>query len=135
MQRSLMIFSLLFILSLTGCASKITRYGYSLQELPDKDKYLGCIMPIKKDFIYNKDEVEILGEILAGDSGVSLDCGKGHVLNLFRQEACALKADLINISYERDIDIWSSCYRAKAQFLRFRDREKAKNLENDAGYR
>lgn len=113
---------------LVGCSAKITRYGYTVQDIQTNTQYSGCFMPIKKDFIYNKEEVEILGEILAGDTGFSTDCNEGHVLNVFRQEACALKADLINIIYERNTDIWSSCYRAKAQFLRFKDRERVKNL-------
>ena len=74
------------------------------------------------------------GEILSGDSGFSLDCSRGYVLNIFQKEACALEADLINITYERDIDLWSSCYRAKAQFLRFKNREKAKNLASTELY-
>jgi hypothetical protein len=131
-----MLWILLFsvISLLMGCASKITRSGYSLQD-EDQYKNFGCNVAIKKDFVYNKDDVETLGEIKAGDSGFSFDCGKKYVLSLFKKEACALSADLINIIYERNIDLWSSCYRAKAQFLRFKDREKAQNLESDAAYR
>ncbi len=120
---------------LTGCSSVITRTGYTLEDISNKENKYYCSVPIKKNFVYKNDEVEILGEIKSGDSGFSTDCGKGRVLNLFRQEAGALKADLINITYERDIDIWSSCYRAKAQFLRFKDREKAKNLDSDSVYK
>ena len=135
MRRVVNIVLFFSFLLLGGCSAKITRYGYTKQDMQNRDQYFGCIMPIKKDFAYTKEEVENLGEILSGDSGFSLECGQGYVLNLFRQEACALKADLINIIYERNIDLWSSCYRAKAQFLRFKDREKAKNLESDTKYR
>jgi hypothetical protein len=134
MFRLVSIFLCFVIFFLTGCSSVITRTGYTLQDIPNRDKYCGCYVPIKKDFVYNKNEVEILGEIKSGDSGFTLECGKGHTLNLFRQEACALKADLINITYERDIDLLSTCYRAKAQFLRFKDRAKAKNIESDLEY-
>jgi len=134
MHRMLGIFLFFAVILFAGCASKITRYGYGLQDMPDKYKNFGCDIVIKKDFVYNKDEVDILGEIKAGDSGLSFDCGKKYVLSLFKKEACALSADLINITYERNIDLWSSCYRAKAQFLRFKDKEKVKNLESDAAY-
>lgn len=120
---------------LTGCSSVITRTGYTLEDISKNENKYYCSVPIKKNFVYKNDEVEILGEIKSGDSGFSTDCGKGRVLNLFRQEAGALKADLINITYECDIDLWSSCYRAKAQFLRFKDREKAKNLDSDSVYK
>ena len=125
---------LIVIISLTGCASVMTRYGYDLQSIPNRNAHLGCSIPIKRDFRYNKDEAEILGSIKAGDTGFSLECGKGYVLGIFRQEACALGADLINITYERGLDLWSSCYRAKADFLRLKDREKVKTLESDVAY-
>lgn len=130
-QKIVLFFS---ILLLSGCASVITRYGYDLKNIPDSKVYFGCTIPVKKYFQYNKDEVEVLGSIKAGDTGVSFECGEGYVLGIFRQEACALGADLVNITYERGIDIWSSCYRAKADFLRFKDREKAKTIESDAAY-
>lgn len=134
MRQFWCLFLLMPVLVVTGCASKITRYGYSVNTVQGKSDS-NCNVPIKKNFHYVKEEVDILGEILSGDSGVSIDCGQGYVMKLFRKEACGLKADLINITYERNIDLWSSCYRAKAQFLRFKDREKAKNLQSDYGYR
>ena len=127
-------FFLLLSISLAGCASVITRQGYDLKDIPNRNAHLGCSIPIKKDFQYNKNEVEILGSIKSGDTGFSLECGKGYVLGIFRQEACALGADLINITYERGLDLWSSCYRAKADFLRLRDRDKTKSLGSDVAY-
>lgn len=121
-------------LALGGCASVMTRYGYELKDIPKRDASLGCSIPVKKNFQYHRDDVEVLGSIKAGDSGLSFECGKGYVLGIFRQEACALGADLINITYERNLDIWSSCYRAKADFLRFKDRTKVSVLESDPDY-
>lgn len=112
----------------TGCSAKITRYGYTSRDVTNVERPSSCFVPIRKNFVYDKKDVEVLGEIKSGDTGFSLECSKGHVLNIFQQEACALKADLINITYERDTDLWSSCYRAKAEFLRFKDREMIKNL-------
>ncbi len=131
MRVIILFFTIIF---LTGCASAITRYGYNLQDIPQKDSYVGCDIPIKRNFQYKKDGVEILGSIKAGDTGFSVKCGKAYVLGVFQQEACALKADLINITDESGFDILSTCYRAKADFLRFKDREKAKNLESDPVY-
>ncbi|MDP2906009.1 MAG: hypothetical protein Q8O22_06905 [Candidatus Omnitrophota bacterium] len=122
------------IILLAGCASVITRYGYDVKDISNKNAYLGCSIPIKKDLQYNKNDMEVLGSVKSGDTGFSLECGKGYVLGIFKQEACALGADLINITYERGFDIWSSCYRAKAEFLRFKDREKVKTLRSDAAY-
>jgi hypothetical protein len=38
------------------------------------------------------------------------------------------------VTEEKQPDFWSTCYRAKAQFVRFIDREKAKALLSDAKY-
>ena len=127
-RRTVSIFLLFAVFLSAGCSAKIARYGYTLEDIQKNNNASDFFIPIKKNFVYNKDEVEILGEIKAGDTGFSTDCNEGHVLNIFRQEACALKADLINIIYERNTDMLSSCYRAKAQFLRFKNREKVKNL-------
>jgi len=46
-----------------------------------------------------------------------------------------LGADVINITQEKQPNpLTSTCYRAKAEFLRFKNREKAKNLVSDAKY-
>ena len=130
MQKIILFFSLVVFV---GCSSTMTRSGYTLESLPvNKDAQCGIL--IKKNFQYKKEEVEILGSIKAGDSGLSVKCGEAYVLKQFQQEACALGADLINIMNESRLDILSSCYRAKAEFLRFQDREKVKNLVSDPLY-
>jgi hypothetical protein len=128
MRKVVLFFCLIIFM---GCASTMTRYGYNLQSLSTNSQ---CEIPIKKNFPYKRDEVEILGSIKAGDSGFSVKCGEAYVLNQFRQEACALGADLINITDESRFDILSTCYRAKAEFLRFKDREKVKRLVSDPMY-
>ncbi len=124
----------IIILFLTACSSVVTRYNYNLEYSASKDESFNCKVPIKKNFVYGNDEVEILGSILAGDTGFSLECGEWYVLDVFQKEACMLGADLVNIIYERRMDIWSSCYRAKAEFLRFKNRSIAKNLKSDSQY-
>lgn len=130
MRKIVLLISLIVFI---GCSSTMTRYGYNLQNLP-ANKDTKCNIPIKKNFPYKKEEVEILGSIRAGDSGFSVKCGEAYVLKQFHQEACALGADLINIIDESRFDILSTCYRAKAEFLRFKEREKVKNLVSDPLY-
>lgn len=134
-MQALKLMALIFwVLSCSGCASVMTRYGYDLNDIPNRNTYLGCRVPVMKNFQYSKDDVEVVGSIKAGDTGVSIECGKGYVIGVFRQEACSLGADLVNITYERGLDIWSSCYRAKAEFLRYKDRARVKVLVSDAEY-
>lgn len=130
MQKIVFLFTFAIFM---GCSSTMTRQGYNLQNLPANSNSQ-CNVPIKKKFPYEKEEVDILGKIRAGDSGFSVKCGEAYVLKQFQHEACALGADLINITDESRFDILSSCYRARAEFLRFKDREKAKKLVSDPLY-
>lgn len=130
MKRIILILSLAMLM---GCSSTMTRTGYSLKSL-QTNKNAQCDIPIKKNFPHSRNEIEILGSIRAGDSGLSVKCGEAYVLKRFQQEACALGADLINITDESRFDILSTCYRAKAEFLRFKDRTKAKDLVPDPVY-
>jgi len=80
-------------------------------------------------------DIEVLGTIQAYDTGFSTDCDEAMVLDTFCREGNLLNADLINISEEKQPNPWTStCYRAKADFIRFKDREKARNLVSDAKY-
>jgi hypothetical protein len=41
----------------------------------------------------------------------------------------------VNITEEKQPNIWTStCYRARAQFIRLKDREKVKDLVSDARF-
>src|SRR5205814_6958379 len=83
----------------------------------------------------NTNDVERLGSIRGHDTGLSTDCDEAAILDIFCREGSMLGADLINITEEKQPNPWTStCYRARAEFLRFRDREKAKGLVSDAKY-
>lgn len=129
------ILSLIFAtLVLSGCASQITRYGYKSQSLQNID-IRNSQVAIKNNFVYNKGDVEILGKIKARDAGFAVRCGEEYVLGIFCSEAHALGADIINIIWERQPNPWgSSCYRAEAEFLRLKNREKVAGLSSDPQY-
>ena len=77
----------------------------------------------------------MLGSIQAYDSGLSTGCDEAAILDIFCQDATMLQADTINITEEHQPSLLTStCYRAKATFLCFKDRERAKNLVSDAKY-
>jgi hypothetical protein len=63
------IFFLFIFIVFMGCSSTMTRKGYHLQGL-SINKDAQCNIPIKRNFPYNKNDVEILGTIRAGDSGI-----------------------------------------------------------------
>ena len=122
-------------LFVSGCAAGISRTGYQLpvgqtsKDLPRRPIAIQC------NAHYNTNDVEILGSIHDYDTGFSTDCDEAAILDIFCREGSMLGANLINITEEKQPNFWtSSCYRAKAEFLRFKDREKAKGLLSDAKY-
>lgn len=46
---------------------------------------------------------------------MGINCQEDFVLAQFEQDACSVGANLINIIEERLPNIWSTCYRAKAE--------------------
>ena len=119
----------------SGCAAGIKRTGYQMppgqtsKTLPRRPIALQC------DVHYQTNDVEILGSIQAYDTGLSTDCDEAVVLDTFCREGMFLGADVINITQEKQPNPWTStCYRAKAEFLRFKDREKSRDLVSDAKY-
>ena len=117
-----------------GCSPGIDRQGYTLQDVGDVDAS-SCSIAIKRNFDYSENEVEILGEIKAYDTGFSTNCSEAHILSCFLRESCGLGADIVNIVDETQPDFfWSTCYRAKAEFIRLKDRPKAGLVLSDPCY-
>jgi hypothetical protein len=119
----------------SGCAAGISRTGYNLpagqtvKNLPKRPIAIQC------DAKYDTNDVVVLGSIHAYDTGFSTDCDEVAILDIFLREGTMLGADIINITEEKQPSIWtSSCYRAKAEFLHFKDREKAIGLVSDSKY-
>ena len=119
----------------SGCAPGITRTGYQLpasqttRDLPRRPIAIQC------DVHYNTNDVIVLGSIHAYDTGLSVDCDEAAILDIFCREGNMLGADVIDITEEHQPNpLTSTCYRARATFLRFNDREKARNLVSDAKY-
>ncbi len=128
--RSTVSYSLVTVLLLLlfGCDAQITREGYKAEDLGETSQP-DCCVAIKNNININREEVEVLGKIKASDTGFSTACDEEYVLDIFGEDACALGADIINIVEEEQPDyFWSTCYRAKAEFLRLKDRQYAGSI-------
>ena len=69
------------------------------------------------------DSVQKVGEIRLGESGFSVTCSEADAIEILKNEGCALKANIINITEETRANLWSSCYRCKADFYRYSNPE------------
>jgi hypothetical protein len=125
---------LILLFVVCGCAAGITRIDYKQDESIKIEDVQKCSIAIKYKAFYKEEDVEILGMITSYDQGVSIDCSEIKVLYIFYKDGCYLGADLINVIEEKYPDQKSLCYRAIAQFVRFKDRKKVYELETDSRY-
>lgn len=75
-----------------------------------------------------------VGEVRLSDSGFSISCNEKDALAILKDEACALKANLVVITNEKRPDLWSSCYRCKAEFYRLKTIPLSAEMVSDDGY-
>lgn len=102
----------------TGCKHQISRIGYKVNTKSPMD--VNCNIPIIK-FETIPDSVAIkIGTIRLSDSGFSNNCSEADAMVILKNEGCALKADLINISKETQPDSVSICYRCQADFYKYK---------------
>ena len=66
------------------------------------------------------DSIQKIGEIKLGESGLAVACSEAHAIKILNNEACAIQADIINIVEENRPDLWSSCYRCRAEFYKYK---------------
>lgn len=134
MKTKLMMFLCGVAILVSGCAAGITRTGYQLPKNQERNKLQRCPIAIQCNAKYDGNNIVVLGSIHEYDTGFSVDCDEAYILDIFCREGCMLGADIINITEEHQPDLWSTCYRAKAEFLRVKDREQAKGLLSDPKY-
>jgi len=126
--------TIVLLLLCSGCAAGISRHGYTLNDIKNSTSPTDCHPTIKCNATYDPSGATVLGMIDAHDTGFSTDCDEAYVLDIFCKEGCALGADFVNLTEEHQPDFWSTCYRAKAEFIRFNDRDQAKLLVSDAKF-
>lgn len=116
-----------------SCSSVINREGYSMDSsMVNQANCENTI--IVKSLDYDPQLVSVVGKISARDSGFSVNCSETYVIDSFKKEACAIGADVVNITKDAQPNFWTTCYRAEAEFLRINDRDKLNQLKSDSRY-
>lgn len=106
------------LIFLSSCSHKIVRTGYS----QNKESFPNCEVVIKRS-MYLTENMEKVGEIKLGETGFSTTCNEARAIEILQKEACSLNADIINIIDEKRPDAMSTCYRCRAEFYRYTNRE------------
>jgi len=121
------VFSLFFIIS---CSHRITRIGFAGGAMACDT----CQPVIKKMATFNNVPVKKLGTVKLGDSGFSTKCEEPDAILILKKEACAVGADIINITDEKRADVWSTCYRVEADLLKITDSAMRGKITSDPDY-
>ena len=98
-----------------GCGPSVSRFGY---DIAGKTIDPNCSVVVVENAAMDTGKVELLGSVRFGDTGFSIDCGENKVLSMLKVEACLLGADIVNLYEIKAPDIWSTCYRVKADFYK-----------------
>lgn len=122
-----------FFFLFASCTANIKRQGYKIDDSVVSEKECPNIIVVK-NLNYNPDLVEIVGMISASDTGFSTKCSETFVIDNFKKDACAIGADVINITKDSQPDFWSTCYRAEAEYIRIKDRKMLTEIKSDAKY-
>ncbi len=114
----------------TNCSHRIVRSGYQIR----KSDYVTCDVAIKRTTSIADTSATKIGEIKLGESGLSVTCSERHAISILKGEACAINADLIIITEEKRPDLWSSCYRCRAEFYQFNSTDSNRDLKSEEIY-
>ena len=130
-MKNIFKFSTIFLwLTIIGCSHKITRIDYANNNQNRDD----CKIIVKKNAHFAESEISVLGKIKLGDTGFSTKCEEFQAIEILRREGCSLDADIVNILEETRADLWSTCYRVTAEFYKFKDSLKVKDLKVEEEY-
>ena len=128
MKHIIYLFLLIFLFS--NCSHRITRIGYD----KNKSSVQDCEVIIKKDPSYYNPKAVKVGEIKIGETGFSVSCSEEQAIEILKNEACVLQADLIIIKHENRPDFWSTCYRCQADFYKYSISIPSEVAQNDNEY-
>ena len=114
----------------TSCSHRIVRTRYTVS----KSDYVPCDVVIKKNISISDTVATKIGEIKLGETGFSVACSEGHAINILKEEACTIMADLIVITEEKRPDLLSSCYRCRASFYKYHNSILVEKVQVDENF-
>lgn len=122
---------ILVLLFVFGCAAGIERQGYSITS---KTVPADCKVLIVGYVPFDPNKMILLGRVKMYDTGFSVFCDEQSVLQRMKEDACARGADIVDITDEKFPNAWSTCYQAKADLIRFKNRKDVALLKPDPHY-
>lgn len=104
----------LLMLSISSCSTQVDYIANTSGRAarPD-DCEIGVFLPntpIKQSY-------DIIGSLLIGDSGLTMDCGQATVIKQAKTKGCQVGADAILLTEIKEPDWISTCYRIKGNMI------------------
>jgi hypothetical protein len=114
MRNRLLIFiALCSLVMFSSCAPGLRRIGYRSGTQPSSPD---CQITIVK-YSISLDPAKKLGTLVLYDNGFSMNCSEDHIMELVRQEGCAIGATTANLYNIKEPSFFgSSCFQAYADF-------------------
>jgi hypothetical protein len=101
---------------LMACAPSLKRTGYSKAETREAS----CPVAFARwGSALDQDKSAVsLGVVEVTDGGFAISCTEADVLRIVHGEVCSQGGNAALIMNEKQPDLWSSCYRVKAELLK-----------------
>lgn len=106
-----------------GTTTEFVRESYKASQNP---RFKQCKVYITHKKRFDSHNARKMGSIEAKEPVIGVDCQENYVFAHFIADACSLRANNINITEETRPKWASTCYRAKADFLKIKETKKIK---------
>ncbi|WP_157600926.1 hypothetical protein [Persicobacter sp. CCB-QB2] len=76
---------------MSNCTHRMVRTGYE----PTSTAYNQCNVEVRK-WMTPTDSLQKIGQLKLGESGFAVSCNEQRALDILRNEACSINANIIN---------------------------------------
>ena len=117
-MKKIFIISLLFV-GLSSCGGNIQQVMYQ-----SKGTKSYCDLKVFAKDLEINENLEVIGEFSFTDTGFTINCSAETVMSKLNKAACDAGADAYQLTWTQPPNIRSTCFQAKARFLKYRNKSK-----------
>lgn len=102
----------------------LSSYGGNIQEVmyQTEDTKSYCELDVFAQGLEVNENMKVIGEYSFTDTGFTINCGAKIVMKKLNKAACDAGADAYQLTWTQPPNLRSTCYQAKARFLKYRDK-------------
>ena len=126
-QRLATLFAVITLL--ISCAAKVSQINYA----PGPARPANCELDVYSPGSPVPYSNTTVADVNFGDTGLSVNCGATRMMSVFRQRACSVGADAIQLYDVSSPDLSSTCARGSARLLRYDDNPRIGSGPDSAG--